>query len=90
MPQSIGNPNGVAVDMNNINFIAFVTEKLQGPATRPVLNVAELDKVYGSSEPINPVVSGMEQDMNASCSQMKTFNFNLLNAVLETLTSVEF
>ena len=90
VPQSIGNPNGVDVDMNNINFIAFVTEKLQGPATRPVLNVVELDKVYGSSEPINPVVSGMEQVMNASCSQMKTFNFNLLNAGLETLTSVEF
>ncbi|MGN0033825.1 MAG: Omp28-related outer membrane protein [Candidatus Limimorpha sp.] len=90
VPQSIGAPNGVEVDMNNINFIAFVTEKVQGPATRPVLNVMELDKTYGSNEPINPVVSGMEQVMNASCTQVKTFNFDLLNAGTETLTSVDF
>ncbi len=52
IPEMIGDPNGVEVDLNNISFIAFVTEKYQGTPTRPILNVCEL----GVEPPIYLVV----------------------------------
>ena len=42
IPEMIGDPNGVEVDLDNISFIAYITEKPQGTPTRPVLNVCEL------------------------------------------------
>lgn len=42
VPETIGSPNGVEVDVNNIFFIAFVTEKYQGNPTRPILNVSKI------------------------------------------------
>ena len=62
IPQVIGSPNGVTVDLNNINFIAFVTEKQEGTATRPILNVNELTITEGydveATAKVNPVNSG--------------------------------
>ena len=62
IPQSIGNPNGVAVDLNNISFIAFVAEKQEGTATRPILNVNELTITEGydveATAKVNPANSG--------------------------------
>ncbi len=49
IPQIIGDPNGVAVDLDNINFIAFVTEKQEDALTRPILNVNELAIVEGDA-----------------------------------------
>lgn len=43
IPEVIGSPNGVEVDLNNILFVAFITEKYEGTPTRPVLNVCEID-----------------------------------------------
>ncbi|MBQ8222201.1 MAG: Omp28-related outer membrane protein [Bacteroidales bacterium] len=42
IPESIGDPNGVEVDVHDIFFIAFVTEKYQGNPTRPILNVCKI------------------------------------------------
>lgn len=42
IPEIIGDQNGVDVDLNNIYFLAFVTETYQGTPTRPVLNVAKI------------------------------------------------
>ena len=39
IPETIGNPNGVEVDLDNIYFLAFVAEQYQGTPTRPILNV---------------------------------------------------
>lgn len=51
IPESIGDPNGVEVDLDNIHFLAFVTEK-QGVSPMksfPILNVCKLqDKDYGT------------------------------------------
>ena len=62
IPQVIGSPNGVTVDLNNINFIAFVTEKQEGTATRPMLNVNELTITKGydveATAKVNPENSG--------------------------------
>ena len=42
IPQSIGSPNGVDVDLNKVYFVAFLTEKNEGGVTRPVLNSCKL------------------------------------------------
>ena len=44
IPETIGSPNGVEVDIDNIHFIAFITEKYQGIPTRPILNVCEINE----------------------------------------------
>ena len=51
IPEIIGDPNGVAVDLNNIRFIAWVGEQFQTHTysvltrsmVRPILNVCELE-----------------------------------------------
>ena len=46
IPESIGEPNGVKVDLNNVHFLAFVTEsQAVGAKTMPVLNVCQLEHV---------------------------------------------
>ena len=45
IPEIIGNPNGVEVDLNNIYFLAWVTESYQGTPTRPMLNACKLQNV---------------------------------------------
>ena len=42
IPETIGNPNGVEVDLDNIYFLAFVAEQYQDTPTRPILNVDRL------------------------------------------------
>ena len=51
IPESIGAPNGVKVDLNNVHFLAFVTEsQVNGVKTMPILNVCQLKHVeYGES-----------------------------------------
>ena len=44
IPETIGSPNGVEVDIDNIHFVAFITEKYQGIPTRPILNVCEMNE----------------------------------------------
>ena len=44
IPETIGSPNGVKVDLNNVHFLAFVTEsRASGAKTMPVLNVCQLE-----------------------------------------------
>lgn len=42
IPETIGSPNGVEVDLDNIYFLAFVAEQYQDTPTRPILNVDRL------------------------------------------------
>ena len=59
IPETIGSPNGVTVDLSNIHFLAWVTEQYQGTPTRPILNACELDNpnapcyITTSSNPTN-------------------------------------
>lgn len=84
----IGSPNGVDVDINNIHFIAFVSEKTSG--IRKVLSANMLEKSEGSDEPIYPVIKSVSQRAMAVCSQVKTFDFSLLNGGTENLTSIQY
>lgn len=46
IPESIGSPNGVKVDLNNVHFLAFVTEsQVNGAKTMPILNVCQLQHI---------------------------------------------
>lgn len=88
IPEVIGSPNGVDVDINNIHFIAFVSEKTSG--IRKVLSANMLEKSEGSDEPIYPVIKSVSQRAMAVCSQVKTFDFTLLNGGTENLTSIQY
>ncbi len=66
IPKVIGSPNGVEVDLKNIHFIAFVTEKQDNSnvgsnsydiPTRPVLNVKQLSVVAAKDVNITAVAN---------------------------------
>lgn len=65
IPEVIGSPNGVEVDLNNIHFIALVTEKQDNSnagnsydfPTRPILNVNQLPIVEGKDVIITATVN---------------------------------
>ena len=68
IPESIGAPNGVNVDLNNILFLAFVTEKYDGTPTRPILNVCEI-------EGLEPIIYNVEICQGESYNE-NGFNIN--------------
>ena len=90
IPEVIGSPNGVDVVLDHIFFLAWVSERQQGNATRPILTACELEKTYMTDEPIYPSVGSVAQVLSASCSQNKTFNFTMSNIGTEALNSIKF
>ena len=90
IPETIGTPNGVEVDLDNITFLAYVTEKQQGATTRPVLNVNELTVVHGTEEAIYPFIATVASASGISCSETRTFNIGVTNGGLDELTSLKF
>ena len=87
IPESIGNPNGVDVNIDHINFLAFVSEQYQGTPTRPILNACELEKVIGSNEPVFPAISSVFLLDGVTCSQTKTSVVNVRNIGTGALSS---
>ena len=79
IPDIIGYPNGVAVDLNNIHFLAWVSESYQGPATRPILNVCELDKAFGVDELVHPYVRSVKMTNSFDCTQSKIIDIKIQN-----------
>ena len=64
IPEVIGSPNGVEVDLNNIHFIAVVSEKQDNSnsstydiPTRPILNVNQLPIAEGKDVNITATVN---------------------------------
>ena len=88
IPMSIGNPNGVDVNLNNIVFLAWVSERYQGAPTRPILNACELEYIQGSNEPIYPIVAGINMDGLYECTQSKKAEVNIQNVGTGTLNSM--
>ena len=54
IPEMIGSPNGVEVDLDNIYFLAFVAETHLGTSARPILNVDKLENVIDGETPELP------------------------------------
>lgn len=90
IPESIGSPNGVDVDLDNIRFIAFVSEKYQGTPTRPVLNACQLVNKYITDNPIYPLIKVVRQMANASCDHIRSFYLRMINAGTENMTSMKY
>ena len=90
IPQVIGSPNGADVDLDNIYFLAFVTEKYQGTPTRPILNVNELYKLEGTSQDIYADILSVTQSTNFTCSNEKIISVTVNNGGLDDITSIQF
>ena len=90
IPEVIGSPNGVDVVIDNIFLLAWVSERTQGTATRPILTACELDKTTLTDEPIYPTMGAVTQVVAAACTMEKDFNFSVANIGTETLTSLKF
>ena len=90
IPASIGSPNGVEVDLENIAFLAFVEEKQQGQTYRPILNVNELTMTQGTEEAIYPIIANVAAASGISCSTTRTLKLDLVNGGLDELTSLKY
>ena len=90
IPEVIGDPNGVEVDLDNIHFIAFVSERKKGNVTQPILNVGGLRKIEGTDEAIYPFIKSFVQEDMITCDKTKKFTANVVNGGTETLTSIKF
>ena len=90
IPASIGSPNGVEVDLENIAFLAFVEEKQQGATYRPILNVNELTVTQGTEEAIYPIIANVAAASGISCSTTRTLKLDLVNGGLDELTSLKY
>lgn len=88
IPEVIGSPNGVDVDIDNIFFLAWVSERQQGNAYRPILTGCKLDMVQGSDEPIFPMIRSISQLGGATCTHTKTVQVKIQNGGTETLTAM--
>lgn len=88
IPEIIGSPNGVDVDIDNIFFLAWVAERQQGNAYRPILTGCELDMVQGSDEPIFPMIRNLSQIGGATCTHTKTLQVKVQNGGTQTLTAM--
>ena len=88
IPEVIGSPNGVDVDIDNISFLAWVAERQQGNAYRPIMTACHLDMVQGSDEPIFPMIRSISQIGGATCTHTKTVQVKVQNGGTETLSSL--
>ena len=102
IPVSIGTPNGVDVNLSNITFLAWVSERSQDydwvnpqnqqhylfTAVRPILNACELEYIQGSNDPIYPIVAGVGIDGLYECTQSKKAEISIQNIGTSTLNSM--
>lgn len=90
IPETIGNPNGVEAVIDNIYFIAFVSEFDDGYQTCPVLNVNKLLTIQETNIDINPIISEMYPASYTSCYENNILKINVLNAGKQEITSLKF
>ena len=89
IPQTIGSPNGVDVDINNLTFLAFVTEKYDGTPTRPILNVKDLHTYQGTLLSVYPTITSIAPSTKFHCSNEKVISVSVYNAGINSITSME-
>ena len=93
IPDVIGNPNGVDVDLNNIHFLVFVTGNSigQNKASRPILNVTELECVIeGTSDANYARIKKIMKSENFSCSNEKAITLVVENVGTNAISSLQF
>ena len=100
IPTSIGSPNGVDVDLDNLGFFAWVSERSQTydelyqgqhyyyTATRPILNACKLQYLQGVNEPVYPIVADVNIVDLYECTQSKTVAISVQNIGTSTINSM--
>ena len=89
IPKIIGNPNGVNVNLENINFIAFVTKTSDYHGSHPIENVAQLPCLVGTQETVFPYIDKITQRQESFCASSSIFSLNMMNRGLDELTSIK-
>ena len=88
IPEIIGDPNGVEVKLENISFVAYVSEADDGIQTCPVLNVNELITVIDKNEDLRALINKVYPKSTISCTDSKTLVTNVINAGNQEITSL--
>ncbi len=99
IPETIGSPNGVDVDLNNIYFLAWVSETYQGTPTRPILTACKLGEssepftTYNITATANPANGGTVSGAGSyvegtTCTLMATayYGFSFTNWTMNGIT----
>lgn len=90
IPQRIGGSGGFDVKLEDIEFLAFVTEKYQGASTSPILNANKLHTIFESDDEIHPNILVVEMSSEYLCSNDKVINVSVNNGGSKELTSLKF
>lgn len=88
IPEIIGDPNGVEVKLENLSFVAFVSESDDGIQTCPVLNVNELITVIDNNKDVSVLINKVYPKSTISCDESKTMVANVINAGNQEVTSL--
>ena len=89
IPEIIGNPNGVEVILEHLDFIAFVTKDKTSEKSRPILNVCRLPLLLGTQENVFPYFEVVTEKQSSFCDNNKTFTINMMNRGLDEITSIK-
>ncbi|MBR2052365.1 MAG: Omp28-related outer membrane protein [Bacteroidales bacterium] len=87
IPEKIGSFD---VEIDDLEFIAFVTEQYQGTATRPVLNANELDVFKTTNQDVYPEIVSLNSSSKFSCSNEKVIEVSVINSGSDEITSLKF
>ena len=90
IPETVGEPNGVEVDLDNIHFVAFVTEKKDGTVSQPVLNVNELHTLKVKDQDFYPYLGTLDIKAKPSCSNLKPIVLQFINGGNKEITSLKY
>ncbi|MCF0201078.1 MAG: Omp28-related outer membrane protein, partial [Bacteroidales bacterium] len=85
IPEMIGNPNGVDVDIENVHFLAWVAKN-----NFYILSGNELEVVQGSDEPLSPFLKNVAQESSVTCTHAKVLQAQVMNGGTDHLTSLSF
>lgn len=88
IPEVIGDPNGVETVIENLSFLAYVSEGDDGIQTCPVLNVNELITIIDNDKDVNPMISKAYQKSLTSCAEQNILCTNIINAGKQEITSL--
>ena len=89
IPEIIGDPNGVEVNINHLEFIAFVTNQKNEYKSYPILNVCRLPLLIKSQETVFPHFEMVTEKHPDLCSNYRTFIINMMNRGIDELTSIK-
>ena len=89
IPEIIGDPNGVEVVLEHLDFIAFVTKDKTSEKSRPILNACRLPLLLGSQENVFPYFEVVTEKHNSFCDNNKTFTIDMMNRGLDEITSLK-